>query len=83
MAAANSTNQTTDNPMLTSAFRMHTEIDESLKKAQAIVALIEASTHDDTPGHVGDIQWAGMVARELIDKAIAASDEHLNRVRGY
>jgi hypothetical protein len=69
-----------NNPQATEALRLSDAVDDSLNKAKAIIWLM---THQDTSEVVSEdaISWAGMVARELVDKAMAAVQANLDKAR--
>ena len=69
-----------NNSQATEALRLSDAVDDSLNKAKAIIWLM---THQDTSEVVSEdaISWAGMVARELVDKAMAAVQANLDKAR--
>lgn len=69
-----------NNPQVTEALRLSDEVDESLKKAKAIIWLM---SHQDTREGVNEdaLSWAGMVARDLIDTAMAAVEDNFEKAK--
>jgi len=70
-----------DSALLKSAFGMNEEVTCALDRANALVNLISAAAIEDIAAHEQDIQHAAIMAFELITKAKAATQAHLEAVR--
>lgn len=72
--------ETDSNPQVTEALNLLDNVDDALKKAKAIIWLM---SHQDTSEVVSEdaLSWAGMVAGELIDTAMAAVEANFDKAK--
>lgn len=68
------------NPQATEALNLLDNVDDALNKAKAIIWLM---SHQNTSEVISEdaLNWAGMVANELIDKAMAAVDANFEKAK--
>lgn len=72
--------ETDNNLQVTEALNLLDGVDNALKKAKAIIWLM---SHQDTSEVVSKdaLSWAGMVAGELIDTAMAAVEANFDKAK--